>query len=81
MQTTRLSSKGQIVLPKSLRDARRWRPGTEFVLEETPAGILLRPAKPFPPTTFEQVEGRLKYRGRPRSLAEMDKGIRRMIRK
>jgi len=30
METTRLSTKGQIVLPKDLRSSRAWGPGTEF---------------------------------------------------
>lgn len=30
MTTTRLSSKGQLVLPKSVRDARGWKDGTVF---------------------------------------------------
>jgi AbrB family looped-hinge helix DNA binding protein len=80
MTTTRVSSKGQIVLPKSVRDARHWRPGTELVVEEVPGGVLLRPAKPFAPTTFDQVRGILKYTGRPKTLKEMDEGIKRMIR-
>jgi AbrB family looped-hinge helix DNA binding protein len=48
MQTTRLSSKEQVILPKSIRDAYRWQPGTEFMVEDTTEGVLLRPAKPFP---------------------------------
>jgi AbrB family looped-hinge helix DNA binding protein len=47
METTRLSTKGQIVLPKSLRTERAWEPGTEFTVEETCDGILLRPAALF----------------------------------
>ena len=35
METTRLSTKGQIVLPKGIRAARAWEPGTEFTVEET----------------------------------------------
>src|SRR5215472_12977882 len=50
METTRLSSKGQVILPKSIRDAHRWQRGTEFMVEDTAVGVLLRPAKPFPPT-------------------------------
>ena len=32
METTRLSTKGQIVLPKAMRVSRAWGPGTEFTI-------------------------------------------------
>lgn len=44
METTRLSTKGQIVLPRSIRVSREWGPGTKFTIEETGEGILLRPS-------------------------------------
>ena len=80
MQTTRLSTKGQIILPKSIRDARAWGPGTEFTVEETDRGILLKPKKAFPPTKLEDVVGCLKYKGKPKTLAEMDQAITDEIR-
>ena len=43
MQTTLLSSKGQIIIPKPLRDAHRWHTGTRLEVLETAEGILLRP--------------------------------------
>ena len=43
MDTTKLSAKGQIVLPKRVRDAHGWAPGAEFVVENTAVGVLLRP--------------------------------------
>jgi len=61
METT-LSSKGQVVLPLSVRQNRKWEPGTRLIVEETEQGVLLRPAKPFPPTKFEDVFGCLQYR-------------------
>jgi AbrB family looped-hinge helix DNA binding protein len=79
--TSRLSSKGQIVLPKKIRDAHAWKPGTEFLIEETDAGVLLRPAKPFPKTTLEQVIGMARYKGKPHTLAEMDAAIAREVRR
>jgi AbrB family looped-hinge helix DNA binding protein len=33
MEITRLSTKGRIILPKAIRDARAWAPGTEFTVE------------------------------------------------
>jgi AbrB family looped-hinge helix DNA binding protein len=44
-QTTKLSTKGQVVLPKSLRAANHWKPGTEFVVQERHGGILLCPRR------------------------------------
>jgi AbrB family looped-hinge helix DNA binding protein len=60
MHTTRLSSKGQIVLPKDIRVSRAWGPGTEFTVEETGDGIVLRPAARFPDTDLEEVAGCLR---------------------
>ena len=75
METTRLSSKGQIVLPKSIRDAHRWLPGTELVVEDTADGVLLRPARPAPPSRLEDVAGCLPYTGKPKTLAQMEAAI------
>ncbi|HET7349274.1 MAG TPA: hypothetical protein VFJ10_18190 [Acidobacteriaceae bacterium] len=35
----------------------------------------MRAAKPFPPTTFEEVAGILQYKGKPKTLEEMDAAI------
>ena len=81
MQTTKLSTKGQIILPKSIRDARAWKPGTEFTVELTDRGILLQPTKAFfPPTKLEDVVGCLKYKGKPKTLKQMEEGIARAVR-
>lgn len=74
-EKTRLSSKGQVVLPLSVRLRRKWEPGIELTVEERPEGVLLRPVKPFAPTTFEEVERILKYKGKPKTLREMDEAI------
>ncbi len=79
METTRLSTKGQIVLPLGIRTAREWKPGMEFTIEETGDGVLLRPARLFPKTSLEDVAGVLKYKGKPKTLAEMDAGIEREV--
>jgi AbrB family looped-hinge helix DNA binding protein len=68
METTRLSTKGQIVLPRSIRASRAWEPGTEFTVEETREGILLKPKSAFKvgATTVDEVAG---YLGRIREAA------------
>ncbi len=50
MEITRFSSKGQLILPKNIRDSRAWAPGTEFMIEETGDGVLLRPHECFAPS-------------------------------
>ena len=73
---TRLSSKGQVVLPSSIRNAHRWEPGTEFQVQETPEGILLRPLAPPVHHRIDEVAGCLKAKRRV-SLAEMDAAVAR----
>jgi AbrB family looped-hinge helix DNA binding protein len=70
-ETTRLSTKGQIILPKNIRDSRAWAPGTEFTVEETGDGILLRPAGRFPEAKLADVAGCLRSKGRAKTLAQM----------
>jgi AbrB family looped-hinge helix DNA binding protein len=73
--TTTLSTKGQVILPKSIRERRRWGPGTRLLVEDTPEGVLLKPAPLFPPTRPEDVYGMLKYSGPPKTIEEMDAAI------
>ena len=74
--TTRLSSKGQIVLPRAIREAHRWKAGMTFEVVDTADGILLRAARLFPPSRLEVVVGCAGYRGPARSVAEMDEAVR-----
>ncbi len=80
MEKTKLSSKGQVVLPKSLRDARRWRPGAQFAVEEVSEGLLLRPVRPFQAVSFDEVFGCLKYNGRPKTFRQMEQAIAKGVR-
>ena len=81
MQTTRLSSKEQVIPPKSVRDAHRWLPGTEFVVEDLPEGIMLRPLKRFPLARLEEVAGSLRYTGKPKTIEEMGEAIRAEVKR
>ncbi len=73
---TRLSTKGQVIIPKAVRDRQGWRAGTELEVEEHGEAVVLRARHVFPPTRFEDVRGCLGYRGRRLSLAEMDEAVR-----
>ncbi len=80
METTRLSSKGQIIIPKSIRSTHQWHSGQEFIVEERDNGILLKPKMPFLKTTVKEVAGCLKYKGPPKSTEEMHEAIRKGVR-
>jgi AbrB family looped-hinge helix DNA binding protein len=41
MLTTKLSSRGQLVIPKQVRDAHQWSENTEFSVREQDDGIFL----------------------------------------
>jgi AbrB family looped-hinge helix DNA binding protein len=43
MLTTKLSSRGQLVIPKQVRDAHQWSENTEFSVREKDDGIFLVP--------------------------------------
>jgi AbrB family looped-hinge helix DNA binding protein len=74
-ETTRLSSKGQIVLPKTMRDQHHWAPGTDFTVEDTGDGVLLRPIKTGRATRLDELIGSLRVTGAARSIEEMDSAI------
>lgn len=75
METTKLSSKGQLILPAVIRAANQWQSGMEFSVESTSAGVLLRPVRAHPTTTLDDVVGCAAYKGKPHSVADMDKAI------
>ncbi len=81
MDTTKLSAKGQIVLPKRVRDAHGWAPGVEFVVENTEAGVLLRPKSQEKKGSVADAAGMLRRPGRkPASLKDMDAAIAAEVR-
>lgn len=75
METTRLSSKGQVIIPKRLRDAYHWLVGQELIAIATDEGILLKPKQPFAETQLADVAGCLGYDGEAKTLAEMGEVI------
>lgn len=71
METVKLSSKGQIVIPKEARDAHQLAPGMEFSVLFVGDEIRLKPLPMYPPTTVAQGAGLLaKARRKPKSEKE-----------
>jgi AbrB family looped-hinge helix DNA binding protein len=79
MDTTLLSSRGQVVIPKGVRDAQAWKPGARLSVTVTEAGVLLAPldaaVKVSVAEGLAQVRGALNYSGRKRSLEDMDAAV------
>ena len=81
----KMSTRGQIAIPKAIRTARRWKPGTEFVIQETNEGVLLKPKKEPKregnTLTVDDLIGIMPYNGPRRSIREMDEAVLREARK
>lgn len=75
-QTTVVSTKGQMILPKAVRERLGWGPGTRLTVEEAGGRVTLKPESPFESTTFEEIAGCLDYDGPVRSVEDMHSGVR-----
>lgn len=72
---TRLSAKGQVVIPKDVRDRLKLKPGARFEVVENGGSISLKPLgyrNPFRRTTIEELFALPGYNGPPKSIEEMD---------
>ncbi len=81
METTKLSSKGQVVIPRALRNAHHWEAGVEFQVIDTGDGVLLKPRAPFAPAELSAVAGMFKDRVAARSDEEIEAALREDARK
>ena len=79
MKTTKLSNQGQVTVPQSLRE--HWEEGQELIIINMGDGILLKPKKIFSETRLDEVAGCLNYRGKVKTIEEMDQAIAQGIQK
>lgn len=70
METVKLSTKGQLVIPNEIRKAHHLAVGTEFVVSFVGDEIRLTPLPMFPPTSVDAAAGLLVKRGKKKSGAE-----------
>lgn len=76
MLQSKLSTKGQIIIPESVRAAHNWQAGQNLQIIDTPDGILVKSdSANFKQTSIEQVAGCLRYKGKAKSIAEMTQAI------
>jgi len=64
MDRTRISSKGQIVIPKQIRDRHRWRPGTELTVIDVAGGVRIEALQRGKTLTADDVFGCLQHKGK-----------------
>jgi AbrB family looped-hinge helix DNA binding protein len=77
LQPTRLSTKGQLIIPKEIRERHGWTPGMELIVEDHGDSVVLRRAEDLPVTTLEDLVGCASYRGPARTLEDMEAAIAR----
>jgi AbrB family looped-hinge helix DNA binding protein len=73
--TVKLSSKGQVVIPKEVRDALHWEPGTELTVVPTGDGVMLKPRPTKSKLRLEDLRGFLKHEGPPIPIEELCKPV------
>jgi len=76
---TKISTKGQVVLPKAIREKRRWKAGTRLTVEERPDGVLLKPVERKKKLTIDDWAAILKYKGPTHTIEEMNAAIEREV--
>lgn len=75
MESVALSSKGQFVLPKAIRNRHHWQAGTRLVVIDRGDEVVIKSMEPFTATTFESPDAPSVYRGRPLTQDDMDRAI------
>ena len=80
IETTKLSSKGQVIIPKVFRSAHHWEAGLELIVIDTEDGILLKPKTPFEASTLNEAAGCLQVLGATKQPEDIEARIRQKLR-
>ncbi|MBA2919609.1 AbrB/MazE/SpoVT family DNA-binding domain-containing protein [Sphingomonas sp. MAH-20] len=73
---TTLSAKGQVVIPRDVRERLQLTPGTRFEVIEKAGEIRLKPIarhNPFPRTTLDDILSLPKWQGPAKSIGEISR--------
>lgn len=74
---TRLSTKGQVIIPKEIREHLGWVSGCVLQIEQRGGAVILTPENDVPETRLEDLVGCAGYSGPRRSLEEMHAAVAR----
>lgn len=75
-----LSTKGQLVIPKEIRNKHNWKPGQKLLVVDRGDEVVLEAESMFEETTVDEVAGMLEYSGPRKTLQEMDKAVAKAMR-
>lgn len=81
METTKLSSKGQVIIPKVFRNTHHWETGLELMVIDTGDGLLLKPKAPFAPSKLDDLFGMLKGKVTPKTDQEIKETLAKDMRR
>lgn len=73
--TVTMSTKGQIVIPREVREQLGWGTGTRLEVVSQAGAVLIRPVRAFPQKRVDDLLGLLPYDGPPKSIEEMNEAI------
>jgi len=73
--TITLSSKGQVVIPKEIRDELHWTGGTQLTVIATGDGVTIKATPQKAGRRLEDLIGMLKHDGPPLSTADLCKPV------
>jgi AbrB family looped-hinge helix DNA binding protein len=73
--TITLSSKGQVVIPKEIRDELRWEPGAQLTVISSPSGITIKAVPKKTTRNLADLIGMLKVDGPALSTEDLCKPV------
>jgi AbrB family looped-hinge helix DNA binding protein len=73
--TITLSSQGQVVIPKEIRDELHWDSGTQIALISSASGVMLKTIPQKTGRRFADLIGLLKHAGTPLPIEELCKPV------
>jgi AbrB family looped-hinge helix DNA binding protein len=75
--TTVIKTKGQVILPKAIRDQLQWGAGPRLTVKNTPDGVLLKSTPVFAASSIDALFGTMRHEGPALSIDDMNAAITR----